>query len=270
MYAESAKGVAHIDPGAIVDPGAQIGAGVEIGPFCRVGPDAVLEDNVRLISHVVIDGDTRIGAGTEVYPFTMLGGPPQHLQYRGEPTQLMIGRNCVIREHVTIHRGTAHGGGLTRIRDEVMLMTGSHVGHDCLVENHAIIVAQSTLGGHVTVGEHAIIGGCAGVHQFCRIGERAFVGGGAAVSMDVIPFGSVTGNHARLAGLNLVGLKRAGFPRTTIHALRAAYQDLFHGENLLFSERLEQIAQHYADIPEVMKIVDFIRADASRAILGAR
>ncbi len=270
MNDESARKVAHIDPGALVDPGAQIGADVEIGPFCRVGPDAVLEDGVRLISHVVIDGHTRVGAGSEVFPFTMLGGPPQHLQYRGEPTQLTIGRNCIIRENVTIHRGTAHGGGITSIGDEVMLMTGSHVGHDCEVGNHAIIVAQSTLGGHVTVGDHAIIGGCAGVHQFCRIGERAFVGGGAGVAMDVIPFGSVTGNHARLAGLNLVGLKRAGFSRATIHALRAAYQDLFHGETLLFSERLEQVAQHYADTPEVMKIVEFIRADASRGILGAR
>lgn len=259
-----------VDPTSIVAPGAHLGNGVEIGPFCRVGPDAVLQDGVRLLSHVVIDGHTHIGARTEVYPFTMLGGPPQHLRYKGEPTRLEIGPDCVIREQVSIHRGTTHGGGVTVVGSDAFIMAQVHIGHDCRIGNHVLMAGNCTLAGHVSVGDHAIIGGVSGIHQFCRIGERAMVGGCAAVPMDVIPFGSALGNHARLGGLNLVGLKRSGLDRAAIHTLRAAFHDLFLDDAQTFRTRVERVADRYAESPEVAKIVAFIQAGAHRPILGAR
>ena len=259
-----------VDPTSIVAPQARLGSGVEIGPFCRVGPDAVLEDGVRLHSHVVIDGHTHIGARTEVYPFTMLGGAPQQLRYKGEPTRLEIGPDCVIREQVSIHRGTAHGGGVTVIGSDAFIMAQVHIGHDCRIGNHVVMAGNCALAGHVSVGDHAIIGGVSGIHQFCRIGERAMVGGCAAVAMDVIPYGSALGNRARLGGLNLTGLKRSGLDRPAIHTLRAAFHDLFLSDAQPFRTRVEQVADRYAASPEVAKIVAFIRAGAHRPILGAR
>ena len=270
MRIDAPARVPLVDPTSIVAPEARLGSGVEIGPFCRVGPDAVLEDGVRLHSHVVIDGLTRIGARTEVYPFTMLGGAPQHLRYKGEPTRLEIGPDCVIREQVSIHRGTAHGGGITVIGSDAFIMAQVHIGHDCQIGNHVVMAGNCTLAGHVSVGDYAIIGGVSGIHQFCRIGERAMVGGCAAVPMDVIPFGSALGNHARLGGLNLVGLKRSGLNRAAIHTLRAAFQDLFVSDAQTFRTRVEQVADRYAESPEVAKIVVFIRAGGHRPILGAR
>jgi len=259
----------HIDPSSIVAPGAVIGVGVEIGPFCRIGPQAVLGDGVVLHSHIVIDGDTQIGAGTVVHPFTVLGGAPQHLRYKGEATRLEIGAGCDIREQVSVHRGTAHGGGVTRIGNHVMLMAQTHVGHDCTLGDHVILAGNATLAGHVTIGDHAIIGGVSGIHQFVRIGARAIVGGCAAVPMDVIPFASAFGNHARLRGLNIIGLKRADFSREAIHTLRAAYHDLFLAEGPPFRARIDAIAERYAASPEVGEIIAFIRADANRPILPA-
>lgn len=262
--------VTQIDPSSIIAPGAVIGDGVEIGPFCRIGAQAVLGDGVVLHSHVVIDGNTRIGAGTVVHPFTVLGGAPQHLRYRGEDTRLEIGVHCDIREQVSVHRGTAHGGGVTRIGDHVMLMAQTHVGHDCALGDHVILSGHAALGGHVTIGNHAIIGGVSGIHQFVRIGARAIVGGCAAVTMDVIPYASAYGNHARLHGLNIIGMKRADFSRETIHTLRAAYHDLFVAEGPPFRARIDAIAERYAASPEVGEIIAFIRADANRPILPAR
>lgn len=260
---------ARVDPLAVIAPGAVIGAGVEVGPFCRIGPHAVLEDNVVLHSHVVIDGDTRIGAGTVVHPFTVLGGPPQHLRYQGEHTRLEIGAGCDIREQVSVHRGTVHGGGVTRVGKGVLLMAQTHVGHDCVLGDHLILAGGATLAGHVNIGDHAIIGGLAGVHQFVRIGSRAFVGGCAAVTMDIIPFASAYGNHARLRGLNIVGLKRAGLTRETIRSMRAAYHALFLAEGPPFRERIDPVAARHGDCPQVATIIAFLRADADRPILPA-
>lgn len=260
---------ARIDPLAIIATGAVIGEGAKVGPFCRVGPDAVLGENVVLHSHVVVEGATQIGAGTTVHPFTVLGGPPQHLRYKGESTRLEIGAGCDIREQVSVHRGTVHGGGVTRIGKGVMLMTQTHVGHDCTLGDHVILAGNATLAGHVSIGDHAIIGGVAGIHQFVRIGARAFVGGCAAVPMDVIPFGSAFGNHARLRGLNIVGLKRAGFNRETIHTLRAAYHALFLAEGPPFRARVDEVAARFSDCAEVGGIIAFLRADANRPILPA-
>ena len=270
MREDDLSGASHIDPLSSVDPGATLGPGVRIGPFCKVGPDATLRDGVVLESHVVVDGATEIGEGTTVGPFTVLGGPPQHLRYKGEPTRLEIGANVIIREQVSIHRGTEFGGGVTRIGEGAIVMAATHIGHDCQIGAGVIIASNATLAGHVTVGERAFIGGLAGIHQFCRIGAKAIVGGCAAVPRDVIPYASAFGNHAKLEGLNIIGLKRAGAPRSTITALQTAFHQLFEIDTGSFAERVAAVGKEYADVPEVMEIVDFLTEDAKRPILGIR
>ena len=257
--------MSQIHPTALVAPGAVLGADVEIGPFCTVGPNVRLGDGVRLISHVVIDGATSIGAGCTIYPFAVLGAPPQHLAHKGEDTRLEIGERNLIREHVTMQTGTVGGGGVTRVGSDSLYMVGAHVAHDCTVGDHVTFANNATLGGHVTVGDFVFMGGLCAVHQFSRIGRYAFVGGGGIVTKDVIPYGSVWGNHAHLEGLNLVGLKRRGFSREAINALRAAYRLLFADEGT-FQERLEDVAEIHAANVEVMEIVDFIRSDNNRPL----
>ncbi len=255
----------QVHPTAVVDPKAQIGEDVSIGPFCVIGLDVTLGARTKLMSHVVIDGVTTLGEDNVVYPFATLGGPPQHTAHKGEPTQLVIGDRNLIREHATMNTGTVGGGGVTRVGSDGLYMIESHVGHDCVVGDSVILTKQATLGGHCEVGDFVIVGGLAAVHQRTRVGRHAMIGGLAAVVKDVIPYGSVWGNHAHLEGLNLLGLKRRGFSRETINAMRAAYRMLFANEGT-FNERLEDTVETYASCPEVMEIVDFIRADASRPI----
>jgi len=224
-----------------------------------------LAQGVKVFSHVVITGDTQLGENTTVYPFASLGYPPQDLKYDGEPVQLIIGTDTVIREHVTMHPGTGVGKKKTTIGDHCVFMVGSHVAHDCIVGNHVIFANNATLGGHIIIGDYVMIGGLAAIHQHSRIGDHAFIGGVAAVANDVIPFGSVVGNHAHLAGLNIVGLKRRGFSRKQIHDLRNAYRLLFAWEGT-FSERLEEVALQFKDNEEVTKVVCFIRTASSRSI----
>jgi UDP-N-acetylglucosamine acyltransferase len=257
--------MAEVHPTAQVAPGAALGEGVEVGPFCVLGPGAALGPRVRLVSHVVVEGVTEIGEDTVVHPFAVLGGAPQHLVHRGEPTRLVIGRRNVIREHVTMHTGTVMGGGVTTVGSDGLFMVGSHVAHDCVVGDHVVFANNATLGGHVHLADYVFMGGLSAVHQHSRIGRYAFIGGLAAVTRDVIPFGSVWGNKAQLEGLNLVGLKRRGFSRETINDLRSAYRLLFAPEGT-FQERLDDVARVYAGSPEVGEIVDFIRADATRPL----
>ena len=254
-----------IHPAAIVDPRAELGVGVEIGPFCTVGPTAVLHDGVRLVSHVVVEGVTEIGPENLVHPFALLGGQPQHTAHKGEPTALVIGARNVIREHVTMHTGTVLGGGVTRVGSDGLFMGGCHVAHDCIIGDRVTMVNGSGLAGHVEVGDFVIVAGLAGVHQHVRIGRHAIVGAGALVVKDVIPYGSVWGNHAHLEGLNLVGLKRRGFTRETINDMRAAYRMLFADEGA-FQERVEDVARVFSGSPEVSEIIDFIRSDATRPL----
>ncbi len=254
-----------IHPTAIVHPDAQLGSEVEIGAYCTVGPKAKLGDRVKLLSHVVIDGNTQMGEDCVVHPFACLGAPPQHLGHKGEDTRLVIGPRNQIREHVTMHAGTLFDRGLTQIGADGLFMVGSHVAHDCVVGDRVVLANSAALGGHVKVGDSVFIGGLAGIHQHSRIGRNAFVGANAMVNKDVIPFGSVWGNHAHLEGLNLVGLRRRGFTRETVNQLRAAYRLLFADEGT-FQERLDDTAETYAGSPEVMEIVDFIRADAERSL----
>jgi UDP-N-acetylglucosamine acyltransferase len=255
----------QIHPTALVSPGAQLGQDVEIGAFCTVGPKVQLGDGVRLVSHVVIEGATQIGAGSTVYPFAVLGGAPQHLAHKGEDTRLVIGERNIIREHVTMHTGTVGGGGVTKVGSDSLYMVGAHVAHDCIVGDRVTFANNATLGGHVVIGDFVFMGGLCAVHQFTRIGRYSFVGGGGVVTKDVIPYGSVWGNHAHLEGLNLVGLKRRGFSREAINALRAAYRLLFADEGT-FQERLDDVAEAHADTPEVMEIVEFIRSEANRPL----
>jgi UDP-N-acetylglucosamine acyltransferase len=255
--------VAEVHPTAMIDPGAKLGEGVSVGPYCIIGPNVTLGDRVRLVAHVVLEGVTTIGEETTISPFAHLGGAPQHLAHKGEPTRLEIGPRNRIRAHVTMDTGTVNGGGLTRVGADGLFMVGSHVAHDCVVGDNVVFANNATLGGHVSVGNFVFMGGLSAVHQFTRIGPYAFAGGGAIITKDVIPFGSVWGNHAHLEGLNLVGLKRRGFPRETINDLRSAYRLLFADEGT-FQERLEDTARVFAGSQAVMDIVNFIRAEANR------
>lgn len=258
-----------VHPTAIIENGATLGEGVEIGPFCHVGPKVRLGSGVRLRSHVVVNGNTQIGEGTEIYPFASVGMPPQDLKYRGEDTRLEIGRNCRIREHVTINPGTAGGGGLTRIGDQCLIMVGAHVAHDCILGNHVILVNNATLGGHVIIEDHVIVGGVSAIHQFVRIGKHAFIGGQSGVEYDVIPYGSALGNRAVLGGLNITGLRRHGFPREDIHAIRRAYRALFNGKGNL-QERAEALAAEFGNNANVMRMIDFVRAETRRGFCTPR
>jgi UDP-N-acetylglucosamine acyltransferase len=258
-----------IHPSAVVDKDAQVSGDVEIGPFCVVGANVVLAPGVKLHSHVVVAGRTEIGEQTEVYPFASLGHNPQDLKYKGEESRLTIGRNCVIREHVTMNPGTEAGGMLTSVGDRCLIMVAAHVAHDCRIGNDVILVNNVTLAGHVTIGDHVIMAGLSGAHQFVRIGDHAFVGGMTGLENDLIPYGMAIGNRAHLAGLNLVGLKRRGFSREQIHALRNAFKALFSGDGSLKS-RLDDVEAEYASDENVMKIVEFIREGGDRAVCTPR
>ena len=254
----------NIHPTALVHESAKIGAGVEIGPYCIVGEGAVIGRAVRLISHVVIEGLTEIGEHTVVHSFAVLGGAPQHLAHKGEPTRLVIGERNIIREHVTMHTGTALGRGVTTVGSDGLFMVGSHVAHDCIVGDHVVFANNATLGGHVQVGDYVFMGGLSAAHQWSRIGRHAFIGGLAPVTKDVIPF-ALVGNDAHLEGMNLVGLKRRGFSRDSIDDLRTAYRMLFAEEGT-FQERVDDVARVFARSAEVSEVVAFIRADANRPL----
>lgn len=255
----------RIHPTAIVEDGATVDPSVEIGAYAQVGPHVTLGAGVRLHAHAVVAGHTTVGANTEVHPFAVLGAPPQHNGYAGEPTTLLIGENNQIREHVTMHPGTVQGRGETRVGDNGLFMVGAHVAHDCIVHDHVIMANNATLGGHIEIGSFVFLGGLCALHQFCRVGAYAFLGGGGILTTDVIPFGSAFGNHAKLEGLNIVGMKRRGMSRETIHSLRSAYRLLFAEEGTL-KERLEDAANRFTETEEVMTIIKFMQADADRPL----
>jgi UDP-N-acetylglucosamine acyltransferase len=256
-----------IHPTAIVHPDASLDGEVFIGPYCIVGANVTLHHGVKLMAHVFVDGHTSIGAHTVVYPFTSLGTAPQDLKYRGEPAKLVIGAHNTIREHVTMNIGTEGGGGITQVGDHGLYMVGVHVAHDCYIGNHVIMANNATLAGHVHVGDYAVIGGLAAVHQFVRIGNYAMIGGMSGVEHDVIPFGSVMGERAHLSGLNLVGLKRGGFTRDTIHEMRALYRALFHdaAEGSL-QQRAERMAGDASMDAVLRDVLDFIRTGSKRSL----
>jgi UDP-N-acetylglucosamine acyltransferase len=255
----------QIHPTAIVAPGARLAEDVAVGPYCVIGENVSLAAGVILKSHVTIDGRTTIGERTRIFPFASIGFEPQDLKYDGEPSSLEIGHDNKIREHVTINTGTAGGGMVTRVGDNCLLMVGAHVAHDCQIGNHVIMANNATLAGHVVVEDYALLGGLSAVHQFVRIGRYAMIGGMSGVERDVIPYGQVMGDRARLYGLNIIGMQRRGFSRDEIQGLRSAYNCLF-GDGGTLSERVDQVAQRFGGIGPVDDLVAFIRTDSSRAI----
>jgi UDP-N-acetylglucosamine acyltransferase len=248
-----------IHPTAIIEDGAVIADSVSIGPYCIIGPNVVLDGEVTLKAHVVIDGHTHIGEGTIIYPFASIGSAPQDLKYAGEPTRLVVGKNNVIREYVTMNPGTVDGGMETRVGDNCLFMMSSHVAHDCQVGNHVILANNVALAGHVVAGDFVIIGGQSAVHQFVRLGEHAIIGGMSGVDSDVIPYGRVKGERASLAGLNLIGLERRGFDKAGIRALQRAFNQLFGNEGTM-DERIEIVAKDFPDDETINKIVEFAKA----------
>lgn len=256
---------AFVHPTAIVSPSAQLGQGVRIGPYCIVGEDVVLRDNVELVSHVTVAGRTEIGAGTRIFPFASVGHQPQDLKYHGEPSRLVIGERCTIRESVTINPGTEGGGMLTSIGNDCLIMASAHVAHDCIVGNNVILANYVGLAGHSVIGDYVAFGGMCAVHQFVRIGNHAFIGAQSMIDSDVIPYGMAVGNRARLAGLNVVGLKRRGFDRESIHTLRTAYRMVFSAEGTL-RERVDEAAELFKDEPLVQDVVSFIASLCDRPL----
>ena len=203
----------NIHPTSVINPAASIADTVKIGPYCTIGPNVQIDEDVELVSHVCLSGQTKIGKRSQIFPFSSIGSDPQDLKYNGELSRLVIGEDNVIREHVTMNPGTKGGGLLTRVGNNCLFMVGSHVAHDCKIGDKVILVNNATLGGHVEIGDWALVGGLSAVHQFVRIGKHAMVGGMSGVENDVIPYGSVIGNRARLSGLNIVVLRILGFSR---------------------------------------------------------
>lgn len=253
----------QIHPSAIVEPGAELGQGVRIGPFCHVGPQVRLGDRVELKSHVVVAGETEIGEGTVVFPFASIGQAPQDLKFGGERTRLVIGARNRIREYVTMNPGTAGGGGLTRVGDDGLFMSSSHVAHDCRIGNHVILVNSVAIAGHCVLEDEVIVGGLSGVHQFVRIGRGAMIGALSMVTADVLPHGLVSGPRGQLEGLNLVGLKRRGASRAEIAALRELLAALASGS-------LRETAQRRAggEVTAMEReVLDFILGPSDRSFL---
>ncbi len=248
----------NIHPTAIIEEGAKIGADCSIGPYCIVGPNVALGDKVVLKAHVVVDGYTTVGEGTQIYPFASIGMAPQDLKFKGEKSELLIGKNNTIREHVTMNPGTAAGAMKTVVGDNCLFMMATHVAHDCVIGDRVIMANNATLGGHVTVGNNVLVGGLAAVHQFVRIGNFAVIGGMSGVESDVIPYGRVKGERASLAGLNLVGLERGGFGKDEIRQIQKAYKSMFAGEGNL-DKRLDDLEKEFSQDTLVSPIVEFAR-----------
>ena len=232
-----------VHPSAVVAPGAVVPASCIVGPFCTIGPDVVLGENCNLISHVVLDGRTRIGARNTFYPFCAVGVAPQDLKYRGEATETVLGDDNTIRESVTVSRGTAGGGGVTRIGSNCLLMASAHIGHDSLVGNHCILANAATLAGHVIIEDYATVGAFSPVHQHCTVGTYAFIGGGTIVTQDVLPFSLTSSRRENKAfGINKIGLVRRGFSPERLQRLQKAFR-LLLASKMNTSQALEEIRQ---------------------------
>jgi len=247
-----------IHPTAIVDPKAEIGADVEVGPYTVIEKEVVIGSGTRIRSHVFIGERTQIGKNCQIYQFASVGEAPQALAYRGEETFLFIGDHNIIREYVTLNRGTASGGGKTAIGHNNLFMAYAHVAHDCDLGNHVILANGATLAGHIMIEDHAIIGGLSAIHQFCQIGTHAFVSGLTGVSQDVPPYMLAAGSRAKLFGLNAVGLKRFKFSEKAIRALKKAYRIIFRS-SLTLESALKQLREdEVAQLPEIQHLLQFI------------
>lgn len=255
----------NVHPTAVVSHRARIGTGCYIGPYSTLGDEVELKDDVRLESHCVIDGRTVIGEGTRVFPFVSIGLPAQDLKYKGEPSETRVGRRNLIREFVTIHRGTAGGGMLTQIGDDCLIMAQAHIAHDCILGDGVIMANAATLAGHVIIENNANVGAYSGVHQFCRVGREAYIGGYSVVVKDALPFALTVGNHARCYGLNTTGMKRRGYSPEVISSLHRAFH-LLLSSKLNTSQALERIKEEINESTEVDLLVEFIQS-SSRGVI---
>ena len=249
----------NIHATAVVSARARVGRDCYVGPYSIVGDEVELADGVRLESHCVIDGITYVGEGTHIFPFVSIGLASQDLKYKGEPSETRIGKRNRIREFVTVHRGTAGGGMLTRTGDDCLIMAQAHIAHDCLLGDGVIMANAATLAGHVTVEDGANIGAYSGVHQFCRVGREAYVGGYSVIVKDALPFALTVGNHARCYGLNVTGMKRRGYLKEVIDALHHAFK-LLLSSKLNTSQAIEHIRDEAPACAEVEVLVDFIES----------
>ncbi len=256
---------ARVHASAVVEEGAVIGPGAVVGPFSVIGPEVTLAEGVEVKSHAVVTGRTEIGAETVIFPGAVIGEIPQDLKFRGEATRLIVGARNRIREGVTMNTGTEGGGGLTRVGDDCLFMTGAHVAHDAIVGNRVIVANQGAIAGHCVIEDDVIIGGLSGIHQWVRIGRGAIIGAVTMVTNDVIPYGLVQGPRGQLHGLNLVGLKRKGVARSDITALRAAFQMLAQGEGA-FQDRAQRLGDE-SESAYVREIVSFILSETDRNFL---
>jgi UDP-N-acetylglucosamine acyltransferase len=247
-----------IHPTAIISPDAQLEEGVEIGPYAIIGSDVKIGKNTIIGPHTVIDDFTHIGEGCHIFQFCSIGAPPQDLKFGGEKTRVIIGNFNTIREFVTIHRATSADIGLTVIGDHNLLMAYVHVAHNCKLGNRIVMANVATLAGHVHVEDYAIIGGLTAVHQFTSIGAHCIIGGASGVAKDIPPYTMASGNHTKLFGLNLIGLKRRDFSEKTIKAIKDAYRIIFRS-NLLLNEALKRAQDEVEDCPEVQHFIQFIK-----------
>ena len=260
----------NIHSTAIVSPKAELGNNIFIGPYCIINENVKINDNCKFLANVYMEGNTTVGANCTFYPFSTIGTMPQDLKYKGEKSELMIGNNNTIREHVTINPGTSGGGLITSIGNNCLLMVGCHVAHDCKIENNVILVNNASLAGHVIVEDFAIIGALSGIHQFCRIGKHSMIGAMSGIDSDVIPYGTVLGNRAFLSGLNIIGLKRRGFSKDIIQDLKKAYGVLFVSNEGTISDRIKEVSEDFSNNIPVMEIVDFLTKEKSRSICKPR
>ncbi len=247
-----------IHPTAIIDPKAEIDANVDIGPYTIIKENVSVGRDTFIGPHVVIEPYVSVGAGCQIFQYAALGAIPQSMKFEGKETYVKIGRETVIREFVTVHRGTLYGGGVTEIGEENYLMAYTHVAHDCRTGRNVILSNNTTLAGHITIGDYATVGGLVAVHQFVRIGDFAFVGGKSAVVKDVPPYVIAAGDRATLHGLNTVGLKRSGLPQTTLSLLKKTYRIIFR-IGLTMNEAIERVRAEVEQVPEVVKFIDFLK-----------
>lgn len=246
-----------IHPTSIVDPQAKIAEDVEIGPFCEIGPKVTLASGVRIDSHVILRGRVSIGERTRIWPFVMVGGDPQDFKFAGEDTEVIIGKDNILREQVNISKGTAAGFERTVIGDGNYLMVGTHIGHDCIIGDHCVFANQTSLGGQIEIGNRVFFGGHVACHQFVKIGDLSMIGGGSLVSQDVAPYTIVNGNRASAAGVNVVGLRRAGIPKTSMDQIKRMYQITFRS-NLTLSDARSKIDEDLEPSEYRNSFLDFL------------
>jgi len=249
---------ATIHPTAVVAPDARLGTGTVVGAYSIIGPRVVVGEACQIGPHAVIEGPTTVGSRCRLFPFACVGTDPQDLKYRGEETRLEIGDDNVFREGVTVHRGTAGGGGVTRIGSHNLLMAQTHVAHDCQVGSHVIFANAATLAGHVTVEDGATVGAFSGVHQFCRVGRHAYIGGYSVITQDALPFVLTVGNRAKGFGINVIGLERKQFSPEAIAGLKHAYRVLFRSR-LTLTVACAQVEEEIGSQPDVRTLLDFIQ-----------